>query len=187
MDKIIHDLRYALRVLTKRPAFSAIVIITLALGIGANTAIFTVVDATLLRGLPYKDPERLLQVSENLSQGKARQQEASYPDFVDWKTNNRTFESMAGFGQAGLILNSADSSDMIAGVRVSADFFRVLGVAAALGRTMITGDDQPGAERVVVLSHGIWERRFDGRGGAGCFVFSDAARGECRSADRFAI
>jgi putative ABC transport system permease protein len=160
METLFKNIRYALRVLTKRPAFSAIVVITLALGIGANTAIFTVVDAALLRGLPYKNPERLMQVWENTTQEKTNQREASYPDFIDWKTNNRTFESMTGFGQAGLILNGSDSSDMIAGGRVSADFFHVLGVEAMLGRAMTAGDDQPGAERVVVVSHGTWERRF---------------------------
>jgi len=160
MDKIMHELKYALRLLLKRRAFSAIVIITLALGIGANTAIFTVVDAALLRGLPYKDPERLMQVWENMPQEKTHQREASYPDFIDWKTNNHTFESMAGFGQTGLILNGPDSSDMIAGARVSAEFFQMLGVEAVLGRMMAAGDDQPGAERVVVLTYGAWERRF---------------------------
>jgi putative ABC transport system permease protein len=160
MDKIMHELEYAVRMLVKRPAFSLIVIVTLALGIGANTAIFTVVDAALLRGLPYKDPERLMQVWESIPQEKTHQREASYPDFVDWKTNNHTFESMAGFGQAGLILNGSDSSDMIAGARVSAEFFHVLGVEATLGRTMAAGDDQPGADRVVVLTSGAWERRF---------------------------
>jgi putative ABC transport system permease protein len=159
METLFKDMRYALRVLTKRPAFSAIVIITLALGIGANTAIFTVVDAALLRGLPYKNPERLIQVWENTTQGKTNQREASYPDFIDWKTSNRTFESMAGFSQAGLILNGSDASEMIAGGRVSAEFFHALGVEAMLGQTMAAGDDQPGAEPVVVVSHGAWERR----------------------------
>ena len=160
MENLIHDLQYAARMLFKRPTFSAIVVITLALGIGANTAIFTVVDAALLRGLPYKNPERLMQVWENIPQEKSHQREASYPDFIDWKTNNRTFESMAGFGQAGLILNGSDSSDMIAGARVSAEFFHVLGVEPLLGRTMAGDDDQPSADRVVVVSHGAWERRF---------------------------
>jgi putative ABC transport system permease protein len=160
MDRIIPDFKYALRTLAKRPAFSAIVIITLALGIGANTAIFSVVDAALLRGLPYRDPERLMEVREKTPQEKTNQRGASYPDFLDWKTNNRTFESMAGFVPAGLILNGADSSEMIDGGRVSAEFFQVLGVEAMLGRTMLAGDDRPGAEPVVVLSHGAWERRF---------------------------
>src|SRR5258708_3360013 len=160
MDRFIHELRYAMRTLTRRPAFGAIVIITLALGIGANTAIFTVVDAALLRSLPYKDPDRLMQIWENLPREKASQREASYPDFVDWKSNNHALESVAGFAQAGLILNSADSSEMITGARVSADFFHVLGVEPVLGSAFKAGDDQPGAARVVVLSHGTWERRF---------------------------
>jgi putative ABC transport system permease protein len=160
MDRLIHDLQYSVRVLTKRPTFSAIVIITLALGIGANTAIFSVVDAALLRGLPYRNPERLMQISESQPQQKAKQREASFPDFVDWKTNNKTFESMAGFTQADLILNGSDSSDMITGGGVSAEFFHVLGIEAALGRTLAAGDDQPGAENTVVLSNSAWARRF---------------------------
>jgi putative ABC transport system permease protein len=160
MQTLWPDVRYAGRILTKRPAFSALVIITLALGIGANTAIFTVVDAALLRGLPYKNPERLVQVWENLPQGATTQREASYPDFIDWKTNNRTFESMAGFGQAGLILQGPDSAEQVPGGRVSAEFFHVLGVDPVLGRTLAAGDDQPGAPRVVVVTHGAWQRHF---------------------------
>ena len=160
MDKIFQDLRYAFRMLVKRPAFSAVVIITLALGIGANTAIFTVVDAALIRGLPYKNPDRLMQVWENTPQEKTKKREGSYPDFVDWKTNNHTFESMAGFGRAGLILNGSDSSDMVDAGRVSAGFFHVLGVEPRLGRAIEAGDDQPNAQPIVVLTHGAWERRF---------------------------
>lgn len=160
MDKIIQDLRYAFRMLIKKPAFSAVVIITLAVGIGANTAIFTVVDAALVRGLPYKNPDRLMQVWENTPQETANKRGASYPDFLDWKTNNHTFESMAAFGQAGLILNGSDSSDMIDGGRVSAGFFHVLGVEPRLGRAIEAGDDEPNAQPIVVLTHGAWERRF---------------------------
>src|SRR3989442_15311092 len=104
MDKIIQDLRYAFRMLVKRPTFSVVVIITLGLGIGANTAIFTVVDAALIRGLPYKNPDRLMQVWENTPQEKTNKRGSSYPAFSYWKTNNHTFESLAGSNQAGLIL-----------------------------------------------------------------------------------
>jgi putative ABC transport system permease protein len=160
MDKIIRDLHYSLRLLSTRPAFSAIVIVTLALGIGANTAIFSVVDAALLRGLPYKSPERLMQVWESHPQEKDQRRSASFPDFIDWKTNNQTFESMAGFVDTGLIFSGTDSSDMLTGGSVSAEFFHVLGVDAALGRTFSPGDDQPGAAGVAVLAHSAWLKRF---------------------------
>src|SRR5262245_37878658 len=127
MDSFFRDVRYSLRLLSKRPGFSVAVIITLALGIGANTAIFTVVDTALLRSLPYQDADRIVHVWENLPREVKPQREASYPDFVDWKTNNQTFESMGGYGQVGLILSGADSSEFLMGGRVSADFFRVLG------------------------------------------------------------
>ncbi len=160
MESILRELRYSQRMLAKRPGFSVAVIITLALGIGANTAIFTVVDAALLRSLPYQNADRLVQVWENLPREVKPQREASYPDFVDWKTNNRTFESMGGYGQIGLILNGTDSSEFLMGGRVSADFFRVLGVQPVLGRMFTTGDDELGAEPTVVLTHGTWQRRF---------------------------
>ncbi|HKE57564.1 MAG TPA: ABC transporter permease [Pyrinomonadaceae bacterium] len=160
MDSILRDLRYSLRMLAKRPGFSVAVIITLALGIGANTAIFTVVDAALLRSLPYRNADRLVHVWEYLPREVKPQREASYPDFVDWKTNNRTFESMAGYGQIGLILNGAESSEFLLGGRVSADFFRVLGVPPLLGRMFSAGDDELGAEPTVVVTHGTWQRRF---------------------------
>lgn len=158
----MNEIKYALRTLVKKPAFSAIVIVTLALGIGANTAIFSVVDAALLRGLPYKNPEALMQIGEHTAQAKTGERGGSYPDFLDWKTKNRTFESMAGFIPDDMILSTSESPEVVTGAQVSAEFFHVLGIESILGRTMATGDDQPGAERVVILSHAAWQRRFAG-------------------------
>jgi putative ABC transport system permease protein len=154
------EIRYATRTIVKRPLFTAVVIITLALGIGANTAIFTVVDATLLRSLPYREPDRLVQISENTDKEASRRREASYPDFLDWKNNNSTLESVAGFNRAQLIISNVDSSEMVRAGQVSADFFHVLGVQPLLGRAITTGDDEPGANRVAVLTYGAWQQRF---------------------------
>lgn len=160
MEQVIQNFRLAMRMIIKRPGFSVAVILTLALGIGANSAIFTVIDAALLRGLPYDKPDQIVHLWETTPTSATQQREASYPDFVDWKANNKSFASMAGYGEAGLILNSTDSADYVGGGRVSAEFFDVLGVKPVLGRTFITGDDEPGAPRTVVLSHGLWQRRF---------------------------
>lgn len=158
--RLLSDLRYATRTLAKRPGFSATVILTLGLGIGANTAIFSVVDAALLRGLPYQNPDRIIHLWERGETNAPSQREASYPDFLDWKTNNKTFESMAGYGEAGLILNGRDSSDFLMAGRVSADFFQVLGVQPALGRGFDKGDDDRGANGVALISQQSWKKRF---------------------------
>jgi predicted permease len=160
MEQVLQDLRHSARLLLKRPGFSLAVILTLALGIGANTAIFSVVDAALLRNLPYKNPDAIMHLWEKIQSDNRGQREASYPDFIDWQTQNHTFESIAGYGQAGLILNGAESTEFMEGGRVTADFFHVLGVDPVIGRTISHGDDAPGAPRVVVLSFATWNRRF---------------------------
>ncbi|MFN2531299.1 MAG: ABC transporter permease [Pyrinomonadaceae bacterium] len=165
MRTYLQELRYAARALRKRPGFSVVVVLTLALGIGANTAIFSVVEAALIRGLPYKNPAALMQVTETVQEKTTIQREASYPDFVDWKTNNHTFESMAGFGPASLIVRGTDAAELIQGGRVTAGFFHVLGVDMASGRGIETGDDEPGAAKVVVLTYAAWQRRFGSNAG----------------------
>ena len=158
METFWQDLRYALRILRKNPGFTGVAVITLALGIGANTAIFSVVNATLLRRLPFKDPDRLA-----ILWGTAPQMDRtsiSEPNFLDYKEQNHVFEHMASFYGAGLTLTGGPNPERIRGGRVTADFFKVVGVQPLLGQTFLPDQDQPGHNSVVVLAHSLWQQRF---------------------------
>jgi putative ABC transport system permease protein len=160
MDTFFQDLRYGVRMLLKNPGFTAVAVIALALGIGGNTAIFSVVNAVLLRPLPYKDPDRLVYVwSAELSRGINRST-VSLPDFRDWKQQAGSFEDMAGFFGANFNLSGGDEPLQIRGLRVTSSFFQVLGTNPALGRTITPVEEQFGNHRVVVLSLGLWTRVF---------------------------
>ncbi|MCI0339290.1 MAG: ABC transporter permease [Acidobacteria bacterium] len=161
MRTLLQDIRYGARLLIKQPAFTVIAVLTLALGIGANTAIFTVVNAALLRGLPYRDPERLVHLWETTPQKDFPRREASYPDYEDWK-QNQVFTGLTAYAGCGMVLTGREAPEAIPCARVAADFFSVLGVEPILGRAFQAGEDQPGAPKVVVLSYGAWQRRFGG-------------------------
>jgi putative ABC transport system permease protein len=156
------DLRYGARMLAKRPGFTLIAVLTLGLGIGANTAIFTIVDAALLRGLPYQDPERLVQVWETRRLGEIKQMDASYPDYLDWGQPAEIIEGICGYtGWGGsFTLTGRAEPERIEGARVTASFFSVLGVAPILGRGFLPDEDKPGAAPTVIISHGLWQQRF---------------------------
>ncbi len=160
------DLKYGWRMLRKSPGFTLVAALTLALGIGANTAIFTVVDATLLRGLPYQAPERLVQVWETRRLGEIKQLDASYPDYLDWGQQTDVIEGICGYsGWGGSFtltgtLTGRAEPERIEGARVTASFFSVLGVAPALGRSFLPNEDKPGAAPTVIIGHGLWQRRF---------------------------
>jgi predicted permease len=156
------DLRYGARMLAKRPGFTLIAVFTLGLGIGANTAIFTIVDAALLRGLPYQDPERLVQVWETRRLGEIKQMDASYPDYLDWGRPDEIIEGACGYtGWGGsFTITGRAEPERIEGARVTASFFSVLGVAPMLGRGFLPDEDRPGAAPTVIISHGLWQRRF---------------------------
>jgi putative ABC transport system permease protein len=150
-----------MRMLVKRPGFTFVVVLTLALGIGANTAIFTVVDAALLRSLPYREPHRLVHLWETKPQQDFGEREASYPDYLDWKQNGEVFEAVGGYSERNFILAGTDGTEQIAGAIVTSNFFDVLGTRASAGRTFQPEEDKAGAqERIAVLSHGLWQRRF---------------------------
>ncbi len=160
MGKLFQDLGYGVRMLLAKPAFTIITILTLALGIGANTAIFTVVEAALLRGLPYDQPEGLFHLWETPPQKEYPQREFSYPDYQDY-VGNQVFEGIAAYtGGGGSVLTGRGEPERIFAPSVSANFFSLLGVAPIIGRTFSEGDDKPGAPRVVVLSYGFWQRMF---------------------------
>ncbi len=163
MGTLIQDLKYGLRMLAKNPGFTAVAVITLALGIGANTAIFTVVNAVLLRPLPFKLPDRLVRVGETDLHDAPSIGEVSYPNFLDWRVQNHVFESMAAFHSSSFTLARADEPVLLAGAVVSADLFSLLGVTPTLGRDFLPEEDQPaggGRGRSVILSYHCWQSRF---------------------------
>ena len=162
MESFIKDLRHSIRSLSKKPGFTFVIVLTLALAIGANTAIFSVVNAALLKPLPYREPDQLVHLWEATPQQNYPKREASYPDFQDWRLCE-AFEGMAAYrGGGGFMLTNADSSERIDAGVVSGNFFSVLGVAPLLGRSFDESYEKQGAERVVLLSHGFWQRHFAG-------------------------
>lgn len=161
MNSIVKDLSFALRGLLKHPAFTAIAVVTLALGIGGSTSIFTVVDAALLRGLPYKSPDRLYHIWENTPKKEFPKREFSYPDYQDYQQNN-VFEGLAAYTGGGVILSGFGDPESLNAPRASANFFSVLGVDPVLGRTFEAGEDKQGGPKVTILTYGLWQRRFGG-------------------------
>lgn len=161
MDSFIKDIRFGIRALAKHLGFTTIAVLTLALGIGASTAIFTVVNAALLRGLPYKSPESLYHLFESTPQKEYAEREFSYPDYVDYQ-QNQVCEGIAAYTGGGGILTGTGEPVRIASPSASANFFSVLGVEPFLGRTFRPGEDKPGAPLVTVLTYGMWQRTFGG-------------------------
>jgi len=159
MNSLIKDLRFAVRGLLKHPGFAAIAVITLALGIGGSTSIFTVVDAALLRGLPYKSPENLYHLWEQTPKAEYPKREFSYPDYQDYQQNN-VFDGLAAYTGGGAILSGLGDPENVNAPRVNAAFFSVLGVDPILGRTFQTGEDNQGAPKTTVLTYALWQRRF---------------------------
>src|SRR2546422_176777 len=162
MGTLLQDLRYGLRMLAKSPGFTAVAVLTLALGIGANTAIFSVIDAVLLNRMPYPNADRLVMVWEqNPGRGWFRNI-VSAANFVDWRRLNRVFTGMAAVDEGSYDVSGTGEPLEVRGEQVSADFFSVLGVQAALGRTFTPEEDQPGGARVAVLSNRLWKERYGG-------------------------
>jgi putative ABC transport system permease protein len=161
MGSLLQDMRYAIRSLLKHPGFTLIAVMTLALGIGASTAIFTVVDAALLRGLPYQSPERLYHLWESTPQKEFAQREFSYPDYQDYQ-QNQVLEGLAAYTGGGGIMSGRGEPERVLAPSASANFFSLLGVTPVLGRAFQPGEDKPGAARVVVLTYAMWQRRFGG-------------------------
>jgi putative ABC transport system permease protein len=159
MEIVVHDLRYALRVLARNPGFTAIAILTLALGIGANTAIFSVVNAVLLRPLEFRDPARLVIVAEKSSFPVIS---TSYQNWLDWRDQSHSFESMEGTRGATLTLTGAGEPERLNARMVTAGLFSLLGVNTIAGRTFTADEDRAGGTPVVLLSYGLWQRRFGG-------------------------
>src|SRR5262245_6976727 len=169
MDDLKQDLRFALRALAKNPGFALVVVCTLALGIGANTAIFTLMDQVLLRVLPVKDPARLVVLNAPGPNSGAMHSQSdnmtpiSYPMYVDLRDKSDAFAGVLAHWRAGVHLGRKGTTEQADADLVSGNFFDVLGITPALGRLIGPEDDRTlGAHPLVVLSHGFWQRRFGG-------------------------
>src|SRR5688572_25244062 len=160
METLFKDIRYGFRSLLKHPAFTALVIVTLALGIGATTAIFSVVNTVLLRRLPYPQAERIVAVQELNQEGKRVQ--VTPANFLDWRAQNTVFEHLAAILTRPANLVFGDQAERIELAMTSANFFAVFGAEAQRGRLFIPTDEQAGHAPVVVVSHALWQRRFAG-------------------------
>ncbi len=164
METLLQDLRDGIRLLTKKPGFTAVAVIALALGIGANSAIFSVVNGVVLRALPYKNPESLIMVWSRRPLLQAQTGSSEFPvsaaDFLEWREQNQVFDQIAAFHTQSFNITGNREPEFLGGVRASANLFSLLGVDPILGRTFLTEEDQPGAGHVVIISHGLWERRF---------------------------
>jgi putative ABC transport system permease protein len=158
MVNLLQDLRYGMRMLVKNPGFTLVAVIALALGIGANTAIFSVVNGVLLRPLPYPDSSRLMSLYEVDQRHLSNSSTASYPDFFDWRAQNHTFERLAAYHDSEFTLTGIDQPEHLIAEMVSYDLFPLLGVTPVLGRSFLPEEEKAGAH-VVILSHQFWESR----------------------------
>src|SRR5215470_14614472 len=181
MQTLLQDMRYGARMLQKNPGFTAVAVLTLTLGIGANTAIFSVVYAVLLRPLPYPHPDRLFMLWESNPQLGFEQERVTPADYVDWRDQNKVFESMAFWpswpGSQDLNLVGPEGAERVQGAYVSSSLFDVLGTAPLHGRTFYPEEDLREGNRVAVLSYRLWQRRFGGDPGIlGRTVITDSFR-----------
>jgi putative ABC transport system permease protein len=160
MENLLNDLRYGARMLLGNPGPSAIAVLALALGIGANTAIFSVVNAVLLKPLPYADAHRLVTVWGNLNREGLTKMTASVPEFNDYLERNQLFEHLAAYDWQSFNLTGDGNPERVIAARVTTSFFPVMGVTPALGRTFLDEEDRAGRDQVVIISHGLWQSRF---------------------------
>src|SRR5688572_28211845 len=156
-NSVLQDIRYAARKLARTPGFTAIAAFTLALAIGATTAIFSVIDGVVLRPLPFDEPDRVVRVTNMRNGGRIV---SSTPDFLDFRAQAKSFTSLAGIDNQAMNLTGGAEPERVQAARVSATFWTLLGVSPGLGRGFAPNEDQPAAGRVAVLSDGLWKRRF---------------------------
>ncbi|HZM86629.1 MAG TPA: ABC transporter permease, partial [Blastocatellia bacterium] len=160
MANLIQDIRYAVRRLLKNRSFSIVAVIAVALGIGANSAMFSVINAVLLRPLPYQSPERLVTIWEESPVRDMYELPISLANYRDWVDQNTVFEQISAYTFSNLNLSGAGEPERVFAVRSSANLFSLVGAAPLLGRPFLAEEDREGAPHVVILSHGLWQRRF---------------------------
>ena len=160
MAHLFLDLKYALRTLLRTPGFTAIAILTLAFGIGANTAIFSLIESVLLRRLPYSDPDKLVMLWGSSDTRGNRREQVSYTDVEDWRRSNSAFEEIAAFSQWNAVLNTGDLAQRVPAIQVSDAFFRVMGAKPLLGRLFLPDDQIDGQDYEIVISNDLWRQRF---------------------------
>jgi len=160
VDAVASDARFALRTLRKNPGFTAVVMLTLALGIGATTAIFSVVDAVMLRPYPYPDVDRIAIVSEVTRSGQAIS--VAWPNFQDWRDQNQVFEALGVYRAMALNLSGGDLPERLSGTLASSDVFKAMGIQPQLGRTFVPEEDKAGAPRIAVVSDRFWRSHLNG-------------------------
>src|SRR5439155_25933700 len=164
METLLQDLRYAFRTLRKSPGFTVVAVLTLALGIGANTTIFSLVNGVMLRPLPFRDPGRLVRVWESSPPRNCTFYSTSQPDFLDYREQNHSFERLAATMGLPVTLTEGDAPERISGLAVSPNFFATLGITPLVGRDMLPEEGSAGrGSRIVLISHGLWQRRFGSR------------------------
>ena len=162
MSVLLQDLRFAARMLWRSPGFTLVALLTLALGIGVNTAMFSVAHAVLWRSLPYPDPDRLVMVGDVAAHNPNEYWGASYSNLADWRSRSRSFEQLAGVMHLQHILREGANPARVRGSAVSHNFFEVMGVAPLIGRVFGASEDRQGVAGVVVISHAMWVNRFGG-------------------------
>jgi putative ABC transport system permease protein len=165
MRILFQDLRYGVRMLLRNPGFTVVAVVTLGLGIGANTAMFSVINGMLLRPMPFKESERLAHLDEKAPKNGLETMAMSFPDFTAWRERSRSFEGMALYEEISFTLGSgggAERAERVEGARVTASLFPLLGVAAVQGRHFLEAEDKPGAPPAVIIGYGLWRRRFGG-------------------------
>src|SRR5437868_12835685 len=162
MERLLADARYALRMLLKRPVFTFVAVITLALGIGANTAIFSVINAVLLAPLPYDKPDELTTIWSRHAPSNSEQQPSSLPDVEDWRAQSESLEQIAATRTIGFNLNDGDEPVQVSGARVSANLFSLLRVQPVLGREFVVRAGEPGGEPVALVGYSLREEGYGG-------------------------
>jgi predicted permease len=158
-----HDVKYGVRMLLREPGFTAVMVVALALGIGVNTTVFTLVNAVLFRGLPFEKPDRVIYLSTNELAKNRRDVALSYPDFADWRAQAKSFQDLAGFSGANVVLtDDAGAPERYSGAYMTVNAFRLIGQAPMLGRDFLPEEGRAGAARTCIIGHSIWETRYGG-------------------------
>src|SRR5262245_31521649 len=162
MDNFLKDLKYALRNLLKRPGFTAIAVLTVALGIGANSMIFSILNALILKPLPFPDPERIVALWDKVPSRGVERNEVTLANYLDWRAQNRSFEQLGIYRWWSTNLSGNENPERVQGFLVTANFCDIVGVKPILGRGFAPEENEPGKDAVALLTYSLWQRRFGG-------------------------